>query len=52
VAALIYSVNPRFTPQDVENILLESADKIGVSGLGAGRVNALKAVRLAIQRAQ
>lgn len=52
VAALIYSVNPRFTPQEVENILLESADKIGVSGLGAGRVNALKAVRLAIQRAQ
>lgn len=52
VAALIYSVNPRFTPQDVENILLESADKIGVSGLGAGRVNALKAVRLALQRAQ
>jgi subtilisin family serine protease len=52
VAALIYSVNPRFTPQDVENILLESADDIGVSGLGAGRVNALKAVRLAIQRAQ
>lgn len=52
VAALIYSVNPRFTPQDVEDILLESADDIGVSGLGAGRVNALKAVRLAIQRAQ
>jgi thermitase len=52
VAALIYSVNPQLTPKDVENILFESADPLQMSNYGAGRVNALEAVRLASQRAR
>jgi len=53
VAALVYSVNPNFTPQQVEKIITDSADKIGAaSTFGAGRVNALQAVRLARERSR
>jgi hypothetical protein len=41
---LIYSINPNFTPKQVEKILLDTADKIGsASVFGAGRVNAYEA---------
>lgn len=50
VAGLIFSLNPKFTPKQVETILLESADIIDTWGLGSGRVNALRAVRLAIEQ--
>lgn len=50
VAALIFSINPNFTPKQVEKILLDSADNIGsASVFGAGRVNAYEAVRLALK---
>jgi subtilisin family serine protease len=50
VAALVYSVNPRFTPADVEQILFQSADSLGNSYLyGRGRVNAEHAVELALR---
>jgi subtilisin family serine protease len=50
VAALIYSINPSFSPKQVEKILLDSADNIGsISVFGAGRVNAYEAVRLALK---
>jgi subtilisin family serine protease len=53
VAALVYSVNPKFTPKQVENIIVDSADKIGEANVyGAGRVNALAAVRLAKERSR
>jgi len=48
VAALLFSINPRFTPQQVERMITQSADKMGNSKFyGAGRVNALKAVERA-----
>lgn len=53
VAALVYSVNPNFTPKEVESIIMDSADKIGDANVfGAGRVNALAAVRLAKERSR
>ena len=53
VAALVYSVNPKFTPKEVESIIVDSADKIGEANVyGAGRVNALAAVRLAKERSR
>ncbi len=53
VAALVYSVNPKFTAKQVESIIVDSADKIGDSNVyGAGRVNALAAVRLAKERSR
>jgi len=53
VAALVYSVNPKFTPKEVERIIVDSCDKIGDSNVyGAGRVNALAAVRLAKERSR
>ncbi|MBI4783400.1 MAG: proprotein convertase P-domain-containing protein [Oscillatoriophycideae cyanobacterium NC_groundwater_1537_Pr4_S-0.65um_50_18] len=64
VAALMLSVNPSLTAQQVKQILQETADKhpdpanaeagyskIGyASGLGYGRVNVLRAVQVAQQR--
>jgi subtilisin family serine protease len=51
VAALIYSVNARFTPGEVESILKDAADKVGSANeFGEGRVNALRAVQLAQER--
>jgi hypothetical protein len=48
VAGLIYSANPRLTPQQVEQILESTADDIGTPGWDAhsgwGRVNAYRAV--------
>jgi len=48
VAAQILSVNPSLEPENVRNILHQSADDIGVPGFdniyGYGRVNAYKAV--------
>jgi hypothetical protein len=49
----VYSVNPKFTPKQVESIIVDSADKIGEAIVyGAGRVNALAAVRLAKERSR
>jgi subtilisin family serine protease len=49
VAALVYSINPKFTPEQVRSILLDSSDDIGVRDLGAGRVNAHRAVLMATE---
>jgi thermitase len=49
VAALIYSVNPDFTPEEVENILTASATDLGNEYVfGSGLVNAKRAVSLAL----
>jgi len=48
VAALIYSINPNFTPFEVANIITQSAENIGDEYMfGAGRINAHEAVKLA-----
>lgn len=48
VAALIFSINPKFTPKQVEKFLIQSADSMGSTNYyGAGRVNAGKALELA-----
>lgn len=50
VAALIFSINPKFTPAQVRSILTRSADSMGQSSYyGAGRVNAYKALKLAAE---
>ncbi|MDA8791918.1 S8 family serine peptidase [Bacteriovoracaceae bacterium] len=49
VAGLVFSLNKNFTPEKVEQILIESSDIIGSEFVfGAGRVNANRAVELAI----
>lgn len=52
VAALVISVNPQLTAQQVDMIIKSSADDLGAAGwdpgYGWGRVNAEKAVRLAL----
>ncbi|MDT7041622.1 S8 family peptidase [Candidatus Nitronereus thalassa] len=49
VVSLIWAKNPDLTNEQVERMLLESADDIGLPGwdhyFGAGRVNAYKALR-------
>lgn len=49
VASLIWAKNPNLTNEQVERMLLESADDIGVPGwdqfFGAGRVNAYNALK-------
>ncbi len=48
VAALVMSANPDLTPNEVEQILEDSADPIGSSTyFGAGLVNAAQAVQMA-----
>lgn len=51
VAALVLSVNPALTGEQVQQILKDSADDLGISGwdsnYGYGRVNAYRAVTLA-----
>jgi subtilisin family serine protease len=51
VAALVLSVNPNLTQQEVRNILTSTATDMGVNGLdnnfGFGRVNAFAAVQAA-----
>lgn len=55
VGALIYAVNPSFTPAQVEEILFASAKDLGTVGndsvFGHGRVDAGAAVALAASRA-
>ncbi len=52
VAALVYSVNPNLSGQDVQQILKDSADDLGPrgwdTGYGWGRVNAARAVQMAL----
>jgi subtilisin family serine protease len=52
IVALMLSANPSLTPAQVKSILRKTADDIGEPGVddrtGAGRVNALKAVRSAL----
>lgn len=52
VGALIYAVNPNFTPDEVENILFNSATDLGNTGeddlYGHGRVDAGAAVQAAL----
>lgn len=52
VAALIMAANPNLTPDEVEKVLKESADKIAGTDFhpyfGNGRVNAAAAVQLAL----
>src|SRR5262249_35239702 len=49
VAALVFSVRPDLSADDVETILRQSAKKLdlGAYKVGAGRVDALAAIRLA-----
>ncbi|MFG0247079.1 MAG: S8 family serine peptidase [Phycisphaerales bacterium JB052] len=51
VGAMIYSVNPDFSADDVQDILYKSVDDLGASGrddlYGRGRVNTYSAVLLA-----
>jgi subtilisin family serine protease len=53
VAALILSINPNLTRQEVENILFNTAVDLGASGrddiYGYGKVNAYSAVKSALQ---
>lgn len=50
IAALIFSINPELTPDEVEKIINLSTDIIGDEYYyGAGRVNAYQAVKLALQ---
>ncbi|MBF6613133.1 MAG: S8 family serine peptidase [Chloroflexi bacterium] len=53
VAALIWSVNPSLTADQVKYIIEDSADDVGDPGVdihyGYGRLNALRAVRMAQQ---
>jgi subtilisin family serine protease len=52
VAALVYSVKPTFTPDEVTDILFKTADPIGDAyRFGNGRVNAADAVTYAKRRA-
>ncbi|MBL4591728.1 MAG: S8 family serine peptidase [Phycisphaerales bacterium] len=48
VCAMIFSVNPLFSPDDVQDILYASVDDLGVPGrdslFGFGRVNTLNAI--------
>jgi len=52
LAALIYSINPSFTPEEVENFIFSTAEDLGTLGkdiyFGYGRINALKAVQQAL----
>ncbi|HET6854572.1 MAG TPA: S8 family serine peptidase [Pyrinomonadaceae bacterium] len=51
VAALVLSVNPQLSGDQVQNILKQSADDLGAAGwdpiYGSGRVNAARAVSMA-----
>ena len=52
VCALMKSVNPKLTPKDAKKILMQTADPVAdaakfPNGVGAGRVNAYKAVKAA-----
>jgi thermitase len=47
VIALLLSLRPELTPTDVEAILRSSADPLPDAGLGAGRLNAARAVQTA-----
>jgi hypothetical protein len=50
-AALVFSINPNFTPDQVQYILKQSADDLGAPGwdssYGYGRINLARAVSLA-----
>lgn len=52
VAALVISANPTLTGAQVSNIVMQSADDLGNAGwdssYGSGRVNALRAVSMAL----
>ena len=52
VCALMKSVNPKLTPKEAKKILMQTADPVAdaakfPNGVGAGRVNAYKAVKAA-----
>ena len=47
VAALIFSIGPAFSPDQVRNFLTSTAQPISASGMGAGLLNALGAVNAA-----
>ncbi len=48
LAALIFSIDPSFTPDEVETILIQNADHLGSAGrniqFGWGRINAAKSL--------
>jgi thermitase len=47
VAALLFSLNPELTPREIESILRSTADPLPGQNVGAGRLNAARAVALA-----
>ena len=52
IGAMIYSINPNFTPAEVEHFMYESAVDLGNSGeddyYGVGRIDAYAALQLAL----
>jgi subtilisin family serine protease len=53
MCALIWSINPNFTPEMVEGFLEQGCDDMGAPGeddtYGFGRINSLKSVQLALE---
>lgn len=47
LAALVLSTVPALTPDELEDVLKRSAKRLPITGIGAGRVDAIAAVRLA-----
>lgn len=47
--ALIMQSNPLLTPNEVEGVLLSSSDNVGLSMMGAGRVNVYASVQEALR---
>ena len=52
LAALIYSLNPSFTPEQVESFLIQGCVDLGAAGedssFGAGRIDAAQSIALAL----
>lgn len=50
LGALVWSINPDFTPDQVENIIFSTTDKVGPeSTFGHGRINASRAIASALE---
>lgn len=51
LGALVWSINPDFTPDEVESILYQTTDKVGAEAtFGNGRINAARAIASALEQ--